>query len=65
MLEPYPHSSSEPLPHPNQVLEENRLAYIGLRDIDPEEGAMLRASNVHVYTMRDVDKHGIAKARPR
>merc|ERR1719426_272991 len=22
---------------------------------------MLRASNVHVYTMRDVDKHGIAK----
>jgi hypothetical protein len=26
-----------------------------------QEGQMLRNSNVHVYTMRDVDKHGIAK----
>ena len=26
-----------------------------------QEGQMLRKSNVHVYTMRDVDKHGIAK----
>lgn len=42
-------------------LSENRLAYIGLRDIDAEEGRMLRASNVHVFTMREVDKHGIAK----
>jgi len=42
-------------------LDENRLAYIGLRDIDKEEGRMLRQSNVHVFTMRDVDKHGIAK----
>ena len=25
---------------------------------------MLRASNVHVFTMREVDKHGIAKATP-
>ena len=29
--------------------------------IDTQEGQMLRKSNVHVYTMRDVDKHGIAK----
>jgi len=43
-------------------LEETRLAYIGLRDIDAEEGRMLRASNVHVFTMREVDKYGIAKA---
>ena len=41
------------------------LAYIGLRDVDPGEAALLRQSNVHVYTMRDVDKHGIAKAASR
>lgn len=44
-----------------KVIDESRLAYIGLRDIDPEEAAMLKASNVHVYTMRDVDKYGIAR----
>jgi len=42
-------------------LDESRLAYVGLRDVDPGEAALLRQSNVHVYTMRDVDKHGIAK----
>jgi len=40
---------------------ENRLAYIGLRDVDAGEAQMLHNSNVHVFTMRDVDKHGIAK----
>jgi arginase len=38
-----------------------RAAYIGLRDIDEEESAALKRSNVHVFTMRDVDKHGIAR----
>ena len=42
-------------------LAESRLSFIGLRDIDLEEGRMLRDSNVNVYTMRDVDKHGIAR----
>jgi len=42
-------------------LAENKLAYVGLRDVDPEEGRMLRQSGVRVYTMRDVDKHGIAR----
>jgi len=42
-------------------LDESRLAYIGLRDVDEQEARMLRESNVHIYTMRDVDKHGIAK----
>jgi len=41
-------------------LDESRLAYVGLRDIDPGEAALLKQSNVHVYTMRDVDKYGIA-----
>lgn len=42
-------------------LTESRLAYIGLRDVDPEEGRMLRRSGVRVFTMRDVDKYGIAR----
>ena len=42
-------------------LPENKLAYIGLRDVDPEEGEMIRRSSVVAYTMRDVDKYGIAR----
>ena len=42
-------------------LDEARLAYIGLRDVDEAEASMLRNSHVHTYTMRDVDKYGIAK----
>jgi len=42
-------------------LPESRLAYIGLRDIDAEEGLMLQESGAHVYTMQDVDRHGIAQ----
>ena len=44
--------------HPNDLrgfdwftggcLKENKLVYIGLRDVDPEEGRMLRASGVSV-----------------
>ncbi len=43
------------------VLRESKMAYIGLRDVDKEEGAMLRRSGVRVFTMRDIDKHGIAR----
>jgi len=42
-------------------LSESRLAYVGLRDIDAQEGKLLRRSSVHCFTMREVDKHGIAK----
>jgi len=40
-------------------LPEDRVALIGLRDVDPAEAQMLKDSGVHVYTMREVDKHGI------
>ena len=46
---------------PSGCLSESRLAYIGLRDVDPEEARLLRRSGVRIFTMRDVDKHGIAK----
>jgi arginase len=39
---------------------EKDLAFIGLRDVDKEEGEALLASSVKVCTMRDVDKRGIA-----
>jgi len=42
------------------VLQESRFAFIGLRDIDPLEGEMLKKSGVHIFTMREVDKLGIA-----
>lgn len=42
-------------------LPENRLAYIGLRDIDIDEGRMLQESGCHIFTMQDVDRHGISQ----
>jgi len=46
---------------PAGCLPETKLAYIGLRDVDREEGELLRRSAVSVFTMRDIDKYGIAK----
>ena len=40
-------------------LPENRLAYIGLRDVDEEEKRLLRKSNIMVYPMTDVERYGI------
>ncbi len=40
---------------------ETRLAFIGLRDLDPLEKDSLLKSKVTCFTMKDVDKHGIAK----
>lgn len=45
----------------NSLLVEGRLAYIGLRDIDAEEGKMLKASGVHTFTMSQVDRLGISQ----
>jgi arginase len=37
-----------------------RIAYIGLRDVDPQERGQLRALGIAAYTMADVDELGIA-----
>jgi arginase len=42
-------------------LAEHRMAYIGLRDVDEGEKALLRNSNIHVYSMIDVERLGIAR----
>jgi len=40
-------------------IREDRVALIGLRDVDAGEREMLRKSGVHVFTMADVDRYGI------
>nr|AAA65456.1 arginase [Schizosaccharomyces pombe] len=56
---------AEPLPEEfawtKRVIEERRLAFIGLRDLDPMERAFLRERNIAAYTMHHVDKYGIGR----
>src|SRR6202008_246509 len=33
---------------------------IGVRNLDDRERELVRASGVHVFTMKDIDRHGIA-----
>jgi len=42
-------------------LPEARLAFIGLRDLDDMERVMLQRSDVACYSMKDVDRYGIAR----
>ncbi|EPX72602.1 arginase Car3 [Schizosaccharomyces octosporus yFS286] len=44
-----------------RVIDEKRLAFIGLRDLDPQERAFLREHNIAAFTMHHVDKYGISK----
>lgn len=46
------------VPH---CLDPSRIAYIGLRDVDPFEKEFIRDNNVTAYSMHHVDKYGIAK----
>lgn len=41
----------------------SRLAYVGLRDLDPGEKAFIRGLGIKAYTMHEVDKYGIGKVR--
>jgi arginase len=36
-----------------------RAALVGIRDVDPEERANVRASGIGAFTMRDVDERGM------
>jgi arginase len=38
---------------------------LGIRNLDEEEKAQIRASGVHVFTMKDIDRDGIAKVAER
>lgn len=42
------------------VLRDSDIAIIGARDIDPLERKALNASGIHVFTMHEVDRRGLA-----
>jgi arginase len=42
-------------------LNPDKVALIGIRDIDAGERKIIRESGIHVFTMRDIDEHGMAK----
>jgi arginase len=42
------------------ALRPEDIALVGVRDIDPLERESLRASGIHVFTMHDIDRRGMA-----
>eukprot|EP00744_Colponema_vietnamica_P003135 GILI01004846.1.p1 GENE.GILI01004846.1~~GILI01004846.1.p1 ORF type:complete len:411 (+),score=163.15 GILI01004846.1:51-1235(+) len=42
-------------------IPEERIAIIGIRDLDPLERKMLRESKVKAFSMSEIDRHGIGK----
>jgi arginase len=44
-----------------KCLTPDRIAYIGLRDVDSFEKKYIRENNVAAFSMHHVDKYGIAK----
>jgi arginase len=43
----------------------DRTVLIGIRNLDPLEKEQIRAAKVHVFTMKDIDRHGIAVVMKR
>jgi arginase len=41
------------------------VVLIGIRNLDEAEKAQIRSANVHVFTMKDIDRHGIAVVMKR
>jgi arginase len=42
------------------AIAEHHIALVGVRDIDAEEREALRRSAIHIYTMHDIDRRGMA-----
>jgi arginase len=42
-------------------VEPDRVALVGIRDLDLEEREVIAASGVHVFTMKEIDERGIAE----
>ncbi len=43
------------------TIEESNVAMVGLRSLDSGEKAFLRDSDIHTYTMSDIDKRGVSE----
>lgn len=41
-------------------VDANRCAVVGLRNLDEREKELVRHSGVHAFTMKDIDRHGMA-----
>jgi arginase len=50
-------------PSPSILPEHTVL--VGIRNLDEQEKDQIRASGVHVFTMKDIDRHGIATVAER
>jgi arginase len=46
-------------------LQPSQIVMIGVRDLDPEERVRLAESHISVFTMAEIDEHGIAEGRAR
>lgn len=46
-------------------LNPDKVVLIGIRDIDAGERTIINESGIHVFTMRDIDEHGMAKVSRR
>ncbi len=42
-------------------LNPEKVVLIGIRDIDAGERQIIRESGIHIFTMRDIDEHGMAE----
>lgn len=57
-------TSSQPIPFSwldTIHLPPSNLAYIGLRDVDPGEKAIIREHSIAAFSMHEVDRYGIGK----
>lgn len=41
-------------------INKDKIAIVGARDLDPGEQELLRTHHIHVFTMSDIDRHGIS-----
>ncbi len=46
-------------PHKVDFINPEKIAIIGARSLDPEEAQLLKKSGVTVFTMEDIDMHGL------
>lgn len=45
---------------PGSRLDRHRIAIVGVRELDPGEKQLLQAAGVHVFTMAEIDRRGLA-----
>lgn len=53
------------LPFRNKFLDPRKIAYVGIRTLDPKEAELMRQSHVTVFTMHEIDKFGMRDVMSR